>query len=154
SFDAGKLHQERRLSTSMPDQVLAWWEDADKTNLFPGRRAIIISESELSTPTAFDARLASLQTNRIPIVWDPVIDVRLVSMPTQPGYVRIALRIINQTPEVKDKFLDYVDPNLYAVKVKVNLPKKLHRMTTFQELPASFRYKREMHAVGINAHVD
>jgi hypothetical protein len=154
SFDAGNLRRKRRLSLPVSEQVRVWWEGVNKTHLYPGRQDVTISETDLGSPEAYEARLAALQSSRIPVGWEPVVDVRLVSMPTEPGSVRVALRVINQTPEVKDKYLDYVDPNLYAVRIGVTLPKELHRMTIFQELPASFRYDRKMHGVGINSHVE
>jgi hypothetical protein len=130
------------------------WGGIDKTKLYPGRQARTILETELASPDAYNAMLTSLQTSKIPVDWNPVIDIRLISMPTEPGCVRVALRAINQTAGVKDKYLDYADPNLYAVKVKATFPQELHRMAIFQELPASFRYNREMYGIGINAHVD
>jgi hypothetical protein len=154
SFDAGELRRKRRLSIPVAGLIRDWWGNADKTNLFPGRRAISLSEADLASPGAYGARIAALRSDEMPAAWGPVIDVRIINMPTEPGHVRVALRAINQTRGVSDRVLDYVDPNLYAVTLRVDLPKELHRMTIFNELPASFRYQREMYAVGINAHVD
>ena len=154
SFDAGELRDKRRLSLPMLAHIRSWWGLADKSNLFPGRRSITLSEADIATPDAYVARLAALRSDGIPVAWEPVIDVRLINMPTEPGNVRVALRVVNQTRGVGSNVLDYVEPNLYAVTLKAELPKLLHRMTIFNELPSSFRYQREMYAVGINAHVD
>jgi hypothetical protein len=154
SFNMGRLRRERRLAETVSDQVQGAWGGIDNTNLYPGRQAITIQETDLTSPDAYGVRLAALQSSGMPVDWNPVIDIRLISMPTEPGCVRVALRAINQTTKIKDKYLDYVDPNLYAVNVRVSLPRELHRMAIFQELPASFRYDREMYGVGINAHVD
>lgn len=153
-FETAELWNKRKLTADVSSSIITQWATIDKTNLFPGRHAIVLEEKDLQSPVDFDSQLAKLQSTKIPLEWKPVIDVRLVSIPTAPGFVRIALRVINQSPEIKNNFLDYVDPNLYAVQLKVTLPKELHEMTIFQELPASFRYNRQMYAVGINSHVD
>jgi hypothetical protein len=153
-FETDELWNKRKLNAELSSSINAEWTNVDKTNLFPGRQTIVLEEKDLQSQADYDSKLAKLQSTKIPLVWKPVIDVRLVSIPTAPGFVRVALRVINQSPEIKNNFLDYVDPNLYAVQLKVTLPKELHEMTIFQELPASFRYDREMYAVGINSHVD
>jgi hypothetical protein len=153
-FETAKLWNKRKLTEDVSSSIVTEWANIDKTNLFSGRRAIVLEEKDLQSAAAYNSKLAKFQSSNIPLLWKPVIDVRLVSIPTIPGFVRIALRIINQTSEIKHNFLDYVDPNLYAVQVKVTLPKELHEMTIFQELPASFRYDRRMYGVGINSHVE
>jgi hypothetical protein len=153
-FETAELWNKRKLNRDVASSVVTEWANIDKTNLFPGRHAIVLEENDLQSPAFYDSKLAKLQSTKIPLLWKPIIDVRLVSIPTAPGFVRIALRVINQSPEIKNNFLDFVDPNLYAVQLKVTLPKELHEMTIFQELPASFRFDRRMYAVGINSHVD
>src|SRR5262249_39834802 len=49
---------------------------------------------------------------------------------------------------------DFVDDNLYGVSLRLKIPSTIHRSMTFQELPASFRYDRNMIAIGINSHVE
>jgi hypothetical protein len=153
-FETNELWNKRKLFRDVSSAITNEWTNIDKTNLFPGRHAIVLEERDLQFPADYNSKLAKLQSTKIPLSWKPIIDVRLVSIPTEPGFVRIALRVINQSPEIKNNFLDYVDPNLYAVQLKVTMPKDMHEMTIFQELPASFRFDREMYAVGINSHVD
>ena len=78
---------------------------------------------------------------------------RLISVPTEPMAIRVAIRIINDSPAPAKAQSDFLDANLYAVRLSVEMPKAVHRPTIFQELPASFRYDRRMPGVGINAHV-
>src|SRR5205814_865195 len=89
----------------------------------------------------------------LPIEWNAEIDIRLIETPTEQGAVGIALRVINRTEPVSAVSSDYIDPNLYALNIRVSLPSTLHRFTTFRELPTSFRYDRQMAATGINSYV-
>src|SRR5207248_2245052 len=86
--------------------------------------------------------------------WNVAIDARIVPVPTEPGCVRLSLRIINTTPPRDRNGVEYVDANLYAVGLVARVPEQAHRNTTFAELPNSYRYDREIAAVGINADVE
>ncbi|HKV33301.1 MAG TPA: helicase-related protein [Pyrinomonadaceae bacterium] len=153
SIDLETLRTRRRIALDTSADIAASWNQIDKAHIYSGRRTLTIAEPDLVEKATYDAKVSEFGTSTIPVLWRPVIDVRLISTPTQPGCVRIALRVINQTEAVKDQYLDFVDPNLYAVKIKVSVPKQSHRMSIFRELPDSYRYHREMFAVGINSDV-
>lgn len=85
--------------------------------------------------------------------WKAFVDVRLISVPTEPQSIRVAIRVINDSPAPAKAQSDFLDANVYAVRLSVAVPKEVHRPTIFQELPASFRYDRQMPGVGINSHV-
>src|SRR6516225_576716 len=82
------------------------------------------------------------------------LDVRLISVTTEPSLHRIALRLVNVTTPAGPVQAEFIDPNLYGIGISVSLPAAAHRDMVFQELPASFRYDRNMVAVGINSHVE
>jgi hypothetical protein len=153
-IDLGLLKSNRRIAIDASQEVAVAWGGIDKTFLYPGRHGLTIAEPDLASTETYNAMLAQLQSDKMPVNWKPVIDVRLIATPTEPGCARIALRAINKSESVRDQFLDFVDPNLYAIRLKVSIPKDTHRMAIFRELPDSFRYDREMFGIGINTHVD
>lgn len=122
--------------------------------IYPARRPIYFSEEDLKDRTAFEACLKPPGQNSLSSIWSANLDVRLISVTTEPSLHRIALRLVNVTPPVGRIQADFIDPNLYGVAIAVSLPTTIHREMTFQELPASFRYDRNMVAVGINSHVE
>lgn len=146
------LWQQRRISISLEDQILDRLSSRDSSDLYPGRQALVLFEEDVATNVAFADWRAALPSGRWPLGWRPMLDVRLGSVPTEPNLMRIAVRIINRTPSVARRSLDYVDPNLYGVHLHLTVPESAHRPTIFRELPQSFRYDRRMPAVGINAH--
>ncbi len=152
-IDLGELRQRRRARIDLSAQLAEAWSGGRFADLYPGRRPILVPEVELKSEERYSRWLASLPTGRFPIDWRPVLDVRILPIPTQPGSARIALRVLNLTARVGRTTLDYVDPNLYGVHLTVSVPREAHRPTVFNELPKSFRYDRSMPAVGINAHV-
>lgn len=87
--------------------------------------------------------------------WLPVVDIRLSAVPTEPHYVRLALRIINRTPpNTTRQQEDFFDPNIYAVTIQAEISEKAHHPSTFRELPQSYRYDCNMPGIGINAHME
>lgn len=153
-IDLAELRTRRRIAIDISQEVTASWTTIDTALLYPGRRALTITEPDLASKPIYDAKVDQLHSTKIPVQWKPVIDARLIATPTEPGCARIALRLINQTEQIKDQFLDFVDPNLYAVRVKISVPRNSHRMSLFRELPNSYRYDRSMFGVGINSHVE
>jgi len=149
-----ELRERRRVSLDLSGQIREAAHRVSLDRAYPGRQALFVEHADLTSPEAFEARLAALGNGSLPIEWRATIDIRLSCVPTQPGCVRVALRIINYTDPPSRRSFDYVDPNLYGVVLKTRLPRDAHRPTTFQELPASFRYNRQMVAIGINAQVD
>lgn len=149
-----ELRQRRRLSLDLSSQIREAARRVSLDHAYPGRQPVFVEQPDLASPEAFEAHLAALRTDTLPIEWRASIDIRLSSVPTQPGCVRVAVRIINYTDPPGTRSFDYVDPNLYAAALRTRLPRETHRPTTFQELPASFRYNREMVAIGINAQVE
>src|SRR5262249_48192935 len=75
-----------------------------------------------------------------------------IAAPGKDQEGRILLRLVNRTPRLNSAVSEFVDPNLYGVRAEVVVPRSSHRPTIFRELANSFRYDREMPAVGINSH--
>lgn len=141
------------VSRSLSKNVSAAVASMDQDALYTPRRVLSISEKALETEDTYKAFLAASAKGTVSLVWEPVVDVRLVPTPAEPTCSRIALRVLNYSEEIDSRLLDFLDPNLYAVSITVSLPAKAHCPTIFQELPSSFRYDRTMPAVGINSHV-
>jgi hypothetical protein len=150
---ASELMQNRKLSLDLTPQIRAEAQRIALNQVYPGRRPHVLEESNFQTPELYQEFLTTLHRDGFPTDWRAVLDVRLAIVPTLPGVLRIALRVINCTESPGARSLDYVDPNIYGVGLRVKLPSTAHQPTVFQELPASFRYDREMCAIGINAQV-
>jgi hypothetical protein len=146
------LWQQRRISIPLGDQVMQRLSGRNSDDLYPGRQPLVLYEDDVATDMAFTAWRATLPLGLWPLDWRPMLDVRLASVPTEPDLMRIAARVINRTSTIARSSLGYVDPNLYGVHLSLTLPEGAHRPTIFRELPQSFRYDRQMPAVGINAH--
>ena len=123
-------------------------------DIYSARRAVYLAETECETENSFIAGLGRARTQVFVSFWRALVDVRLISVPTEQNSIRVAIRVINDSPAPAKVQSDYLDANLYAVRVAVAVPAGIHRPTIFQELPASFRYDRQMPGVGINAHVE
>jgi hypothetical protein len=124
------------------------------SDIYTERRAVLLTEKDCETEAAFATAVGRARTQLFASFWRAFLDIRLISVPTEPSLVRLALRIINDTPEPGKAQTDFLDANLYAVRLTVVVPKAVHRPTIFQELPASFRYDRRMSGVGIDSHVE
>jgi hypothetical protein len=124
------------------------------TDVHSAKRAVNLTEPECETEAAFNTALNRSRTQAFASFWNGCIDVRLISVPTEPTVVRVAIRVINDTPPPSKTQYDYLDANLYAIHLSTLIPADVHRPTIFQELPASFRYDRRMAGVGINSHVE
>jgi hypothetical protein len=151
SIDLGDLRRQRRISRDLSEQIRSAVQSIPMDRAFPGRQPISIEQNALTSAEDFEAQVVALRNVPHLLDWRAAIDVRLSSVPTLPGCVRLALRVINYTDPPGTRSLDYADANLYAVKLSARLPRQAHLPTIFQELPASFRYDREMIATGINA---
>lgn len=122
-------------------------------DIYSVRQAIHLSEQECATEQAFLAALGRARARVFSSLWRGFLDVRLISVPTEPSVTRVAIRIVNDSPTPAKAQGDFFDANLYAVRLSIDIPETVHRPAIFQELPASFRYDRRMPGVGINAHV-
>lgn len=151
AIDLGRLLQERRLQFSLATPLQDAISARPMDSLYPGRRALSLRESDVASDDAYTAWRSSLAAGQWPLGWLPVLDVRLSTVPTEPDVFRVTVRLINRTEPAKRQSFEYVDPNLYAVRIRLTLPTGAHRSTVFRELPHSFRYDRSMPAVGINA---
>ncbi len=151
SIDLGELRQQRRVSRDLSEQIRTAVQSISLDHAFPGRQPISLEQNRLASADVFETELRALRNVPNLLEWRAAVDVRLSAVPTLPGSVRVALRVINYTDPPGKRSLDYVDPNLYAVQLTARLPRQAHRPTIFRELPASFRYDREMAATGINA---
>lgn len=122
-------------------------------DIYTARRPIHMTEPQCADKQSFLDALQDTRTQPFTSIWRGFVDVRLISVPTEPNLIRIAVRIVNDSPAPAKAQSDFIDANLYAVRLTVGVPTAVHRPTIFQELPASFRYDRRMAGVGINAHV-
>jgi len=147
------LWQRRRMPVPLSDQFTKAWAEVEMTGLYPGRRPLELNEADLVSDITFRQALARFQSGDQPVTWRPAVDARLVSIPTEPGSIRVAVRCVNQSTRISPRSLDYVDPNLYGISLAVDIPKAAYQPTVFRELPASFRYNRAMPGIGINSHV-
>ncbi len=148
-----QLRAQRRFSLDLTSQIRDALRNVSLEQAFHGRRQISVKEVDLISQEAFEAWLRTQPTGALPAEWRAVVDIRLSSVPTEPGCARVAVRLINHTEPPGARSLDYVDPNLYGAIVAARFPRDVHRPTVFQELPASFRYDRRMIATGINTQI-
>lgn len=119
------------------------------------RRQVRVPMDALKDEHAYQRWLAGLPHRSLDRFWSPFVDIRLSTVPTQPEYMRVSLRLINQTPPNTTRGQeDFFDPNIYAVSLQATLPEAAHAPSVFRELPQSYRYDRTMVGVGINAHVE
>jgi hypothetical protein len=142
-----------RRTIVLDEHCLEAWSAIDKTNLFVGKRPVLIEESSLADNQIFGSVLAAIEGEVQESIWTAAIDVRVTAVPTIPTMSRVALRLLNYSDALRSQQLDFRDPNLYAAALKVELPKEAHAPTIFRELPASYRYDRQMAGLGINAQV-
>jgi hypothetical protein len=150
---ADLLRIKRQRIDVSPQIRLSATESADPS-LYSARHSIHATEAELATDVAFSPATARAHPHAFISSWSASVDVRVINVPTEPNQVRLAVRVINETVAPGRAQIDFVDPNLYGVRISVAVPGTVHRPTVFQELPASFRYDRLMPGVGINAHVE
>jgi hypothetical protein len=154
SLSIRELVGKRRLLVDLSLDLAQRFRSIDVLDLFPGRRPMRVLQSDVADRQAYSRYMARVPQASSPPTWRLVVDVRLVPFPAEPSLMRVAARIINRSDAVKRSSLDYVDANVYAVSFDVEVPADAHRPTIFRELPASFRFNREMFGVGINGHVE
>lgn len=151
-INLGRLMKERVVQIDLEHDLKK--ELAIGSDISP-KRPTRIPMDALKDEDSYQKWLSGLSHRSLDQSWRPVIDVRLSAIPTEPDYVRIALRIINRTPPPTARNQeDFFDPNLYAVGIQVDMPETAYRPSLFRELPQSYRYDRIMPGIGINAHVD
>ena len=151
-ISVGRLLSDKRQKVDIsPSLVLP--TSSVPSDIYSARQVIYLTEPECDSEPAFTAALSRARTRAFASFWKAFVDVRLISVPTEPQSIRVAIRVINDSPAPAKAQSDFLDANLYAVRLSVAVPKGVHRPTIFQELPASFRYDRQMPGVGINSHV-
>ena len=151
--DLGELSRRRRMTLDLSEQTRGALANCPRVGLFPGRREIQVPENATDSDDAYDEWLSRLPAGTLPDIWAPVVDIRLVGVPTDPTCARIALRLINRSQQIGRNGRYFVDPNLYAIRISACIPAVAHTPTIFRELARSFRYDRRMAGVGINCHV-
>lgn len=139
---------------TLGNETAAAWLRTGKPEgpLYPGRRALTIQQSDLSDAGAYSSWIATLQrpAGNQPPGWLPVLDIRAFPSPTEPGAMRLLLRLVNKSRPVDKRSAAFIDPRLYAVGLSAGLPARAHQDSEFRTLPASYRYDRRLSAVGIN----
>jgi len=154
SISIRELVGRRRVLVDLSLDLAERFRSIDVLDLFPGRRSMRVVQSDVAEREGYLRYIARISRPISPPTWRLVIDVRLVPFPAEPSLVRVVARVINRSDAVMRSSLDYVDQNVYAVSFDVEMPTDAHRPTIFRELPASFRFNREMFGVGINGHVE
>jgi hypothetical protein len=154
SLSVPDLLRDRRQRIDVSPHLRLSVGDADAAAIHSARHAIDLTEQDCETEAAFNGAVARARSQPFTPFWRAFLDIRLINVPTEPTAVRIAIRLVNDTPPPAKAQGEFLDANLYAVRFTVSIPAAAHRPTIFQELPASFRYDRRMPGVGINSHVD
>jgi len=144
----------RKVVIAVAPQFAFVISDEERASIYPSSRPIHFSEGDLKDRATFDGRLQHLATGTFSPNWSANLDVRLISVTTEPSLHRIALRLVNVTTPAGPVQAEFIDPNLYGIRIASAVPAAVHRDMIFQELPASFRYNRNMSAVGINSHIE
>lgn len=148
-----ELIEQRRVRRRLAPAVAERLSEHAATGLYPGRQAIALLRDVMESEDTFSAWKRTLPQGTWPVEWAPEVDVRVAPVATEPDLCRVAVRVVNCTAPVGPQSLDFVDPNIYAVGLRVVIPSNGHQPTVFRELRQSFRYDRNMDAIGINAHV-
>jgi hypothetical protein len=91
------LLKERRQRIDISDDLKLTQEQLAASDIYSARVAINVTESECETAAAFDVAVRRAQVHPFVSFWKAIIDVRLISVPTEPTAVRIAMRLINDT---------------------------------------------------------
>lgn len=119
--------------------------------VYPGRQALRIPRAAFTLET-YQSWLSQHANagNRLPLIWQPELEIRILRDPSEPERVRVALRLVNRTEPVPERSRTYADHNLYGAQVALELPSAAHCDGTFRELNRSYRYDLSMPAVGIN----
>jgi hypothetical protein len=157
SIDLETLRATGRVVHSLSAPFAQAWAErlSGCTDLYPGARQIGITQAEF-TPEGYalwSTRVQAKQSRQTFYNWEPCLDIRVVTFPTDPTCVRLSLRLINRTPWRTPFQAEFFDPNLYAVCLRVHVPMAAHRTMEFADLPHSYRYDRTIAAVGINADI-
>lgn len=150
--DAGRFQQSLAAECALALTALT----GTASDLYPGSKSLAIAQTAF-TPEGYARWAAESQARlsaRMRYDWEPCLDLRLVAFPADPTCLRLSLRLLNRTPWRSSFQTEFFDPNLYAVRVQIRLPRTAHAMMEFADLPRSYRYDRTIAAVGINADVD
>lgn len=148
------LLQTRKIQEDLTTRVSAQLSNIDTHGIFPGRKPIQVEPIHMADEESYLAFISSLPVIGLPLEWRLTLDIRIVPFATDPSILRVVARLINKTDSVTSASRDYIDPNIYAVSFEAVIPSHAHQNSIFQELPASFRFNREMPGIGINGHVE
>ncbi len=158
-IDLNELLRAKHVERSLAEQLgAAWraWRHEHGGDLYPRTGRILLPESDCISQERYARWRETIRpdTNTLEAVaWCPVIDVRCAPVATHPDVVRASLRVINRTAPPTRTQIDYLDPNLYAARVHARMPRTAQRPMELADLPRSYRYDRQITAVGINADV-
>jgi len=134
------------------DLQLRWRQVRPSVAKLYGRASSVLIARSAFRPDSFDAWCAAVQPTQVGEDWAADLDIRLTDVPTEPGYGRVSARVVNRTAARDPRVARFFDPNLYAVRLRVEVPKAAHRDMLFRELAQSYRYDLRLPSVGLNAH--
>lgn len=115
---------------------------------YPGRVVHSVPESAFNE---FDRWLATLPSEPPDIPWGAELDLRATRDSGDPRNSRLSLRLINRT-DIPTRSRTFVDPNLYAARMTIEVPSSAHAFGIFREIEDSYRYDLRLAAVGLNCH--
>src|SRR6185312_11587192 len=84
-------------------------------DIYSARVVVHLTEPECATEQTFVAALGRARTRAFASFWRGFLDVRLISVPTEPTVTRVAVRLVNDSPIPAKAQSDFLDANLYGV---------------------------------------
>lgn len=153
-IDLAELVAKGQLQFDLNPVLVQRLGNVDRASLYPGKKELGIEPDALTDEKAFALRLSRLPAGTLESRWRPILDVRLLALPSRPELARFSARVINRTPATPPDEYSYFDPNLYCVSLRGHVPKGQCVPMIFRELPRSYRYDRSLSAQGVNCHVD
>lgn len=153
-IDLAELMAKGQLQVDMSPAFAKRLGAVNRAGLYPGKKELSVEPEALTDENTFALKLSSLPAGALESRWRPILDVRLLALPSKPELARFSARVINRTPPVPADEYSYFDTNLYCVSLRVQVPKEQCLPMVFRELPQSYRYDRGLMAQGVNCHVE
>jgi hypothetical protein len=135
-----------------PGLQLGWRQVRSVVPKLYGRASRLLIAKNAFQSDSFDAWCAAVQPTQGEEAWEAELDIRLTDVPTEPGYGRVSARVVNRSRARDPQAALFFDANLYAVRMRVEVPEAAHRNMMFRELAQSYRYDLRLSSVGLNAH--
>ncbi|HHC6598912.1 TPA: helicase C-terminal domain-containing protein [Vibrio parahaemolyticus] len=148
-----------QIISAVQHKLLEWQDDPDPEwgGKFNGYRSVKFTLKDYAD---YDAWLSSVRASSAPIVL-PQIEVALKVSPTfnplTPNFATWVLQLENVSPIPSRKTAAYheIEPAVFGVELKIDLPKKAHIPYTLGRAKSSYRFRQYMHypAQGYNCGI-